>query len=449
MATDITMPKLSDTMTEGKLGAWKKSVGDPVQRGDVIAEVETDKAVMDLEAFASGVLLEQRVKAGELVPVGTVIGSIGAPGEQPSATGPAAAPVPEAAPSAAQPGNGPELVKGGDEPLTEPPRPDAQIGDVPERVLNEGESPGVSITAPPVHPHEEQAAPVVRRRARELGIDLAMVEGSGPGGRILLQDLERFAGVSLASGEEPAAAAEPPAEAPPPTVSAAGAPAATGSQPLSRMRAAIARTVSQSWQTIPHFFVTMEIAMDAAMEVRRELKESGTAVSVNDLVIKGAAMAIGRYPLVHTTLAGDRLVTPGEINIGVAVSLPDGLLIPVIRGCERLSLKEIAGRSRLLAERARSGKLGETELTGGTFTISNLGMYGVTEFTAVIHPGQAAILAVGAVRETMTVRDGQPALGKTLRVTLSCDHRLLDGAYAARFLGELKLALENPVKLLL
>ncbi|TWJ33396.1 dihydrolipoamide acetyltransferase family protein [Geobacter argillaceus] len=421
MATEITMPKLSDTMTEGRLGAWKKGIGEAVQRGDVIAEVETDKAVMDLEAFTTGVLLEQRVKAGQLVPVGTVIGLIGAPDEAVATALP---------------------------PASEPPVDRVGIG--PERVIEEP-APPVTVAAP--DHHEEQAAPVVRRKAREMGIDLALVQGSGPGGRVLLEDLERFSGVSLSAAPlneepEPATAATGEAGAPAGQVFT-GAPQTVSELPLSRMRAAIARTVELAWRTIPHFFVTMEVFMDAALELRRELKANGIPASVNDFVLKASAVALQKFPRMNASFGGDRIIVNQEINIGVAVSLPDGLLVPVLRGCQGLSLREIAARSRPLFERARSSRLSEAELSGGTFTISNLGMYGVHEFAAVIMPPQAAILAVGGLQDAVLARHGQPMVGKVMKLTISADHRILDGAYAAGFLRELKGLLEHPVKLLL
>ena len=420
MASEIVMPKLSDTMTEGVFGSWKKSVGDPVQRGEAIAEVETDKAVMDLEAFSSGVLLEQRVHAGELVPVGTVIGLIGAPGELP----------------AAAPQKLPEAVA-------------AQFGIGPERVM---EAP---LPVMPEHHdhHDGLAAPVVRRKAREMGIDLEQVDGSGPGGRVLLEDLEQYAGVSLAftthEEELEKTAAVRPQSAEPESHIYQGKPVTSSEQPLSRMRTAIARTVEQAWRTIPHFYETVEVQMDAAMEVRRELKLSGAPVSVNDLVLKGSALALLKHPLVNASFVAERIVLHQEINIGMAVSLPEGLLVPVLRGCQGLSLKEIAVRSRSLADSARNGRLSEAELAGGTFSVSNLGMFGIQQFAAVIMPPQAAILAVGAVRETVLVKHDQPVVGTAMQLTLSADHRLLDGAYAAAFLQELKNVLENPVKLLL
>jgi pyruvate dehydrogenase E2 component (dihydrolipoamide acetyltransferase) len=218
--------------------------------------------------------------------------------------------------------------------------------------------------------------------------------------------------------------------------------------PLSRMRAAIARTVAEAWRTIPHFTVTMAIDMGEAERVRQELKDSGSPLSLNDLLVKAAAIAIGKYPLVNASFATDAIISPAGINIGIAVSLADGLLVPVIRGCQSLPLQAIALRSREVVEKARSGKLSEEEISGGTFTISNLGMYGVEEFMAVIHPSQGAILAVGAVIDQPVIKGGHLAAARIMRVTLSADHRLLDGAYAAQFLQELKRVLENPVQML-
>ncbi|RII29033.1 MAG: 2-oxo acid dehydrogenase subunit E2 [Geobacter sp.] len=423
MATEITMPKLSDTMTEGRLVAWKKSLGDRVERGDVIAEVETDKATMELEAFVAGVLTEIRVKPGEMVPVGTVIGMVGEGDVQPATV---SAPPSEATavPENWQPS--PEL----------PPAEPMAAGDVPERLI---EVPPEVTSSPEPLPRSvddgEKASPLVRRLAREKGIDLREVEGSGPAGRILQDDLEGFLGKQVMVEEE--------ASKPEPSIAAAGV-----AQPLSRMRAAIARTVAEAWRTIPHFTVTVAIDMGEAEEVRREFKEAGSPLSINDLIVKACALALAKFPLANASYTADGIIFHEGINIGIAVSLDDGLLVPVIQGCQRLSLKEIAARSKELAERARSGRISERELSGGTFTISNLGMYGVEEFMAVIHPPQGAILAVGAIMDEVVVREGQVTAGRRMRVTLSADHRLLDGAYGAKFLAELKHILENPVTML-
>ena len=423
MASEITMPKLSDTMTEGRFGSWRKNIGDRVERGEVVAEIETDKAVMELEAFASGILLEQRAVAGDVLAVGTVIGLIGAPGEVTSA------PTAEASPLIPS-GLGPERIR------------DAE--------------PAVPVAPPqPGAAHTEQAAPVVRRRARELGIDLSLVPGSGPGGRILPEDLERFSGVSFGAQvpvePEPVPAAAARNLTPEENVSSRihqGALPSRETVPHSRMRSAIIKTVDEAWRTIPHFYLTVEVAMDAAEEVRRELRLTGS-ISPNDLVIKAAAQALGKYPLANASFTEEGTVMHREVNIGIAVALPDGLLVPVLKGCEGLSLKEIAARTPALVARARNGQLSATELLGATFTISNLGMYGVNAFAAVIHPGQAAILAVGTLRECVVARGGTPAIGKVMSLSLSADHRLLDGAYAAQFLGEIKTILETPVRLLI
>lgn len=214
------------------------------------------------------------------------------------------------------------------------------------------------------------------------------------------------------------------------------------------MRAAIARTVTDAWRNIPHFFVTTDVGMSEADEVRRELRESGARISINDLVVKAASLAVGSHPMINSSLTGDRIIVYGHVNIGIAVGLPEGLLVPVIKGCESLSLKEIAAQSRNLVDRARSGQLSESEMAGGTFTVSNLGMYGVEEFAAVIHPPQAAILAVGAVRDTVAVRNGHSEVTRMMKLTVSADHRIIDGRYAAEFLMRVRYLLENPVNLL-
>ncbi|QSV44446.1 dihydrolipoamide acetyltransferase family protein [Geobacter benzoatilyticus] len=415
MPTDITMPKLSDTMTEGRLVSWKKSVGDRVERGEIIAEVETDKATMELEAFASGTLAEQRAKPGELVAVGTVIGVIGEAGE--------AAPAP------------PEESKPPVEDEQEPPpetTPAATAGDVPEKVMELPEEQASAPSAPEAERGEgERAAPMVRRMARERGIDLGLVTGSGPEGRILQEDLERYL------------AERPESETP-----AVAAGEESAGESLSRMRRAIVRVTTQSWQTIPHFYETIEIAMKESGEIIRELKGSGSEVTYNDLVVKASAMALLKYPKLNASFVNDRLVTHGDVNIGIAVAVDNGLLVPVVKGCQGLALKEIAMETVRLGDRARSGKISQDEIAGGTFSISNLGMFGIDEFVAVIFPPQAAILAVGAVADRPVVKDGRVVAAKTMRVTLSCDHRIVDGAYAAQFLGELRRVLENPVLML-
>lgn len=432
MASEITMPKLSDTMTEGRLISWKKSVGEKVERGDIIAEVETDKANMELEAFTSGTLLETRVKPGEMAVVGTVIAIVGEAGE------PVQIPEKKSVPSPSET----------EKPQTEPVRDVKDKEALPEPEKPAGEPAGGAPA------ETEKASPMVRRLAREQGIDLKLVNGSGPDGRIIQEDLELFLKEKQVKAEVQVEDAkqvkvqgkvEGKAIKPEPTnVVAEGV-----ALPLSRMRAAIARTVSQSWREIPHFTVTVAIDMGEAEEVRRELKVSGTPLSINDLIIKAAALALVKFPQVNNSFVADRIMINEEINIGLAVGLEEGLVVPVIKGCQGLSLKELTARSRELVSRAKEGKISETELGGGTFTISNLGMFGVEEFMAVIQPPQGAILAVGAVRDEAVVRNGLIAAARIMRVTLSADHRLIDGAYAARFLQELKRVLENPVAMLM
>ena len=442
MATDITMPKLSDTMTEGRLISWKKGVGDSVERGDVIAEVETDKATMELEAFTAGVLIEARAKAGETVPVGTVIGIIGEAGEKvaevPGAVQKEEAHAPQPAvgrpkeeaketakehPAEAEPAKEePSAAEHEEQPVSPEPQK-IPAGEPPEQ--QEGK------TAPPEeHGEPERASPLVRKLAREHGINLSDVSGSGPEGRILREDIDK-----LLAGSKP-----------PPTPAAGPAPGSI--IPLSRMRQAIARTVTESWRTAPHFTITVRINMAEAENAYRELKESGRQLSLNDLIVKAAALALEKFPLVNGTFTEEGIQVHADINIGIAVSLTDGLVVPVIRKCQKLSLLEIAAQSRDLVLRARSGKFSESDLSGGTFSISNLGMYGIDEFMAVIYPPQGAILAVGSVGDEAGVENGCFVPRRMMRVTLSADHRLLDGAYAAQFLSEVRRILERPVTML-
>ena len=451
---EIVMPKLSDTMTEGRLVSWKKRVGESVSRGEVIAEVETDKANMELESFVSGVLVEIRVEAGEEAQVGTVIAVIGGAGEQVvPETKPAAAGVPVAEPAREKLAT-PEPPKRLEKPEPEPPEAPVAAAAAPSAAPSAGEerpptasgsgevrvpaaSAGVvgreGAPAPPPEAVLARAAPVVRRRARELGVNLDEMSGSGPDGRILLQDLD---GPGVAHG----------ANAP---VAVAGGVPTGEAEPLSRLRSAIARTVYESWTTIPHFQVTMEIVMDEAESLRRQLKSSGMPVTLNDLVVKGVSLSLQKFPYLNASFAANGITLHGDINIGVAVGVADGVLVPVIAGCQLLSLPEISRVGRSLVEKARSGSLNPQEMSGGTFSVSNLGMYGIDQFSAIIYPSQAAVLAVGAVLDQVVVRAGMPACARLMKVTLSADHRLIDGAYAAQFLDELKGVLESPLRLVI
>lgn len=407
MSIEITMPKLSDTMTEGLFAGWKKNVGDRIERGDILAEVETDKAVMELEAFASGILIKTMVHGGEQVPVGTVLGLIGEAGEiaDSAADAPSAAPAAETVPTAAE---------------TAPKPPATAV--VPE-------------AAPHTGMEHEKASPLVRRLAREQDINLEQVRGSGPEGRITQDDLAGFARQQQQK-PEPAAPSAPPA-AVAPAVSPEGAAAPP-------MRRSIAAMVTESWQTIPHFSATIEIDMEACREIVRELKGGPDPVGYNALVITACARALLQFPLL---CAADH--DTNDINISFAVSKGDGLLMPVIRQCQRLSVTEIERETFRLAERSRAGRLASAEMTGGCFSVSNLGMYGVDEFTALIMPGQTAILAIGAVSQRPAVRNAQLVAAAVMRATLTSDHRVVDGAYAASFLAELRAILEKPASLLI
>ncbi len=421
MAKEITMPKLSDTMTEGLFAGWRKNVGERIERGDIIAEVETDKAVMELEAFASGVLLKTMAKDGELVPVGTVLGLIGEPGELTE----------EAAPAATTAESPPQAT-----PAT--PAEPAEPAETPAPQAAQAAQPAA------VQIHDEQghekASPLVRRLARDQGIDLGQVQGSGPEGRVTQEDLAAY---TAQHGEQQAvtSAPKPPSavETPPPRPSEAAVP-----QPASPMRQAISAAVTRSWQTIPHFSVTVEIDMEACREIVSELKTAPHPFGYNALLLKACATALEQFPLLR---GGDPAGSDG-IHISIAVSVPDGLLMPVVRRCNSLSLPDIEREVTGLIDKSRQGRLSSEEMSGGCFSVSNLGMYGVEDFTALILPGQAAILSVGAVSERPVVRGGTLAVAATVRVTLSSDHRTIDGAYAARFLAELRAILEKPVSLL-
>lgn len=411
MAKEIIMPKLSDTMTEGLFAGWHKKVGDRIERGDIIAEVETDKAVMELEAFASGVLLQALAKEGETVPVGTVLGLIGEPEE----IGTVATPSAEVTP--AIPAEHPAISK---PPVLIPPPAALKSG----LIQSEAEY--------------QKASPLVRRLAREHGVDLKQLHGSGPEGRITQDDLAAFIQQHASQTST----------SPLPSSHGDGAPAhpqqPAAAEFQSSMRQAIATAVTQSWQNIPHFSVTMEIDMDACREVIGELKTEGRPIGYTSLLIKACAIVLKKFPLLRAQDA--RLAD--EININIAVALPDGLLMPVLRNCAARPVLAVEQELTKLVEKCHAGKLSSEEMNAGCFSLSNLGMYGVDEFTALIMPGQTAILAVGSVMERPFVRNGSLAVAATLRVTLSSDHRTVDGAYAAQFLAELRRCLETPAILL-
>ncbi|MGQ9740355.1 dihydrolipoamide acetyltransferase family protein [Chloroflexus sp.] len=407
---EVTMPRLSDTMSEGTVGRWLKKVGDQIAVGDIIAEIETDKATMELEAFEAGVLQQILIPEGQTVPIGQLIAIIG-DSAVPVAAASAPTPVPTAAPApepAAAPTPAPAPA-----PVTTAAAPGG--GDENGRI---------------------KASPVARRLAEELGIDLRQVVGTGPGGRIIKENVEEFAARRGTAA---------PAAAP--------APALAGAEPLSRMRKAIARAMTDSKPGVPHIYLTIEVDADALMALREQIAAGGTRVSVNDLVVKAAAKALAKVPAVNVSFSQTADGQPGivrhnQINIGVGVALDDGLVAPVVRDADKKSISVISAEIRDMALRAREGKIKQNELEGATFQVTNLGMFGIVEFGSIISVPQAASLAVGAVRKIPVVRDDQIVIGQVMNLTLSADHRVIDGAVGAQYLQELRKLLEAPMNII-
>jgi pyruvate dehydrogenase E2 component (dihydrolipoamide acetyltransferase) len=424
MITKVVLAKLSPTMEEGTIVKWSKQEGDAVKVGDVLAEIETDKANMEMEALGPGVLRKVLVPAGGKAPVGAIIGVIAEPGEDIAAllaeASAAAAPVPAAAPTPA-------------------PAPPAQAPPAAPPPL-----PPLVPTPAAVTGGRLKASPLARAIAARTNVPLASVAGSGPGGRIVKRDVEGYLAAPPAPAVRAAAAGTPRLAIPVPSV-----PPGTAI-PLTSMRRTIAKRLAESMYTAPHFYVTVEIDMDAAVSLREQLiRAEGVKVSYNDLVLKACAKALTRFPTVNASWTGETIQTHAEVHLGVAVSLAEGLITPVVRNADRKHVVEISREVKDLAARARDKKLKPDEFTGSTFTISNLGMFDVTEFTAIINPPESGILAVGAVRKVPVVKDDQLAVGHRMKVTLSSDHRVVDGALAAQFLAEVRRLLENPVSLLL
>ncbi len=434
MAIDVCMPRLSDTMEEGRILKWLKQLGDRIEVGDIIAEVETDKADMEMEALDEGVLIEILVPEGGMVPVGGVMARLGAADEVVAAD--------SAAPAAE---NG----------LAEtPPSPEPPAPTPAPKVRELREIRAQREPTPAEETGRLLASPVVRRMAQELSLDLSQVPGSGPGGRIVKRDLEAYTAAQAPLDATAESQTEPQTESriePHPEAQVPAGPATATREPFSRMRATIAKRMSESMREAPHFYLTAEINMSEAVRLRTALKASNRVtedVTYTHLLMKAVAIALARHPRLNASFGGDAREYQEHINIGLAVSLDDGLLVPVLHDCDSLSLLEIAAQATALVERARSGKPRAEDLSGGTFTISNLGMLPIDHFTAIINQPQGAILAVGAIKERPVARDGQVAIASTMLVTLSCDHRILDGVTGGQFLQELKSLLENPVGLM-
>ena len=463
MSNEIVMPKLSDTMEEGKIIRWLKHPGDTIHHGEPIAEVETDKADMVLESFSEGVLDQIKLKEGESAPVGAVIATMRGAGDatRPSAAAESAnGPSAEIKPKPVEKKSAPIPIRAKtrrDVPAAPaPPPPSAADEDAREEVhpamSSRRSAAPTAIPMPPRTPvasladrvepsadgHKFRASPLARRAAEEAGIDLAAVHGTGPEGRITKRDIDNFLREQqlfrfrrIVSPRE-------------------GAPGSH--EDLSKMRKTIANRMAASKREIPHFYVTMEIDMAEAVKLKTSLAQAELIeedITYNDIIVKALALALARYPRINASFENDGITIHPNINIGVAVAVEDGLVVPVIHGCEQLSLIEIAKVAHRLVGKAGRGGFTAGELSGATFTISNMGMLGIEHFSAVIVPPQAAILAASAIKDRPVVRDGALAVGKTMMATMSCDHRIIDGVVAGRFLQELKRFLENPASLLL
>lgn len=412
MAEVIRMPRMSDTMTEGTFVEWHKKVGDTVKSGDILAEVETDKATMELENYVKGTLLYIGVEKGKSAQVDQVIAIVGAPGED----------------FQALLNDAPKVVN--------EQKPE-------EKAPATTEAP-VTTNKIPVVEHQEdgrvKASPLAKKIAQDKGINLDAVAGSGPEGRIIKKDVEEF----VPQTTEVAKTQQ----------QVINIPQIVGEEgydetPVSQMRKVIASRLSQSKFTAPHFYLTISVDMDNAIAARKSLNEvSPLKISFNDLVLKASAMALRRNPAVNSSWLGDTIRTYKHIHIGVAVAINDGLVVPVIRFADNKSLSQIAAETGDLAERAKSRKLQPADWEGNTFTISNLGMMGIEEFTAIINPPDACILAVGGIQQVPVVKNGQVVPGNVMKLTMSCDHRVVDGAVGAKFLQTLKQYLEDPVRML-
>ena len=435
---DVVMPRLSDSMEEGTVLKWLKSDGDEVKRGDELAEIETDKATMTYEADADGVLTIV-AQEGDTLPIGEVIARLGEGGEAPAQE------EPQTEPEAEAPAPEPEPA----EPEPEPAEPEPEPA--------EREAPAAAPPRPAAGGEENgrvKASPVARRVAREKGVDLGGLTGSGPGGRIVKADVE-----AAASGETPSApaSAEAPADAPRRAPDATRTETGTAKgdvsvQELNRTQQVIARRMAEAKATIPEFTLQAEIDMEGCVQMRAQLKElggDGPVPSYNDMVVKACARALREFPRANGAYKDGRFELYSRVNVGVAVAAQDALVVPTVFDADQKSLGEIARDTRALAERVRAAQITPPELSGGTFTVSNLGMYGVSNFTAVINPPQAAILAVGALEPKAVVSDGELVARHVMGVTLACDHRILYGADAAEFLARIRALLEQPLALVL
>ncbi len=427
-ATVIRMPLLSDTMTEGVIAEWHKKVGDTVKSDDALADVETDKATMEVIGYADGTLLYIGVQKGEAAKVNDIIAIVGKEGT-------------DVAPLLKQKSEKPksEKVEGQKEEKTV----ETETLDLPP-VKEEDDQPSFSDIDSRV-----KASPLARKIAKERGINLNDVKGSAEGGRIVKKDIEGFTPSTKEVEQAAAAEAAKPVETKPASLPQFNGEEKFTEKPVSQMRKVIAKRLAESLFTSPHFYLTMSIDMDSAMDARKKINEfSQTKISFNDLVLKAVAIALKQHPNVNSSWLGDKIRYNEHVNIGVAVAVEDGLLVPVVRFADGKSLSHISAEVKDFAQRAKTKKLQPADWEGSTFTISNLGMFGIDEFTAIINPPDACILAVGGIQSIPVVKNGAVVPGNVMKVTLSCDHRVVDGATGSAFLQTLKALLEEPVRLL-
>ncbi len=443
--SDIVMPRLSDSMEEGTILTWLKQVGDEVAVGDELVEIETDKANMAYEADVAGTLNEILAKEGETLPIGTPIARIGAAGEAPNEGRSARSAGPVTGEGLSSSG------AAGENPSPAPPA--AEAVELHAVGLSASDSPQTGSDSERV-----KASPLARRLARERGVELSGVAGSGPGGRIVKADVEgAVSSGGAAPSTQPEGAAPP---SPSPAVPTASGPPSvetakgeTRIQELTKAQQVVARRMAESKATAPHFYLTAEIEMTKAVEARAGFKaaaaEGAVVPSFNDMVVKACAIALREFPKANGAYRDGRFELYSRVNVGVAVAAEEGLVVPTVFDADRKGLRQIAADTRALAAKVRDGSITPPELSGGTFSVSNLGMYGIVEFDAVINAPQAGILAVGAIREEPVVRDGGIVPASLMKVTLSCDHRILYGAEGAEFLARVRTLLEEPVSLAL
>ncbi|MEN6520343.1 MAG: dihydrolipoamide acetyltransferase family protein [Armatimonadota bacterium] len=440
--SDIIMPKMSDAMEEGKVLRWIKQKGDDVQKGEPIAEIETDKANVEIEATDSGVISEIRIPEGESVPIGTPIAVVSPAGEMAGVKGGAAPPAP------------PEERK---EEVKPPPVPRVEERPEAPRVVEPVPPPPPTAEAPPRLEEEGvRVSPLARKIAMDAGVDLREIKGSGPGGRIVESDVRSF----IEGGVKPRPAAKEEAPAAAPAAAAPQAPAptpgptalVTREMTVGKIWESVGKRMTESKQQAPHFYVTIEVDMDESLRIREWMNKSrpeNHQISVNDIILKACAIALVKHPTINASYGGgNKIALHPEINIGIAVAIPEGLITPVVRTCEKKSLSAISDEAKDLVARTRSGQIRPEEYSGGTFTVTNMGMYDVEEFSAIIVPPQAVILAAGAATPKPVAVDNSIEIRHMMRITASADHRVTDGARVAEFLRDVKQALESPMNLL-